>query len=284
MKRAAAVLGLVALARAGDLAPTAGAYGATLGAGAATAAERSAFGQNPAALRPGAFGLRLDSHRPYGLDDLGVAEAGLFLDGKRAGLSCDWRVTSIAGFYSEHGFRLAPSVRILARDGFPGILDFGYGLSVWRAELAGMAPEWDGSQEAGAAWRPWPRLKAGAFAAGLPLHPAATLPGRVMQFGLEADSRAPSSGGNAGESGQALRLDFRKSGDGAWKVLASLTANPHPGVEASVGVAARPFRMAAGLALSWRGFRVRQAIRYHRYLGRTWISGLGYERTSGGGP
>lgn len=276
-------LWLAAMAQAGNLAPTAGEYGASLGAGAATAAERSAFGQNPAALRPGVFGLRLDCHRPYGVEDLSVAEAGLSLDGERAGLACDWRVTSIAGLYSEHGFRLAPSVRILARDGFPGTLDLGYGFSAWRSELPGAAPIWDPSQEAGVAWRPWPRLKAGAFAAGLPLRLASTFPGRIMQFGLEADSRAPGSTGNAEALGQVLRLDFRKSGDGGWKALASLSASPHPGVEACVGVAARPFQIAAGLGLAWQGIRIRQAIRYHRYLGRTWLSGLDYERAAGPG-
>jgi hypothetical protein len=280
---AAAGLGLVALAQAGNLAPTAGAYGATLGAGAATAAERSGFGQNPAALRPDAFGLRLDCHRPYGMDDLGVAEAGASLDGKRAGLACDWRVTSITDLYSEQGFRLAPSVRILARDAFPGTLDLGYGISAWRSALAGSAPAWDPSQEAGVAWRPWPRLKAGAFAAGLPLHPAATLPGRFMQIGLEADSRDPEAIGKYGALAQVLRLDFRKSGDGAWKALASLSVRPYGGVEASVGVAARPFQIAAGMALAWQGFRIRQALRYHRYLGRTWLSGLDYERATGPG-
>lgn len=280
---AAAVLWFAAVAQAANLAPTAGTYAATLGAGAATAAERSSFGQNPAALRPGAFGLRLDCHRPYGVEDLGVAEAGLSLDGGRAGLACDWRTTSIAGVYSEHGFRMAPSVRILARDGFPGTLDLGYGISAWRTVFSGGAPAWDPSQEAGVAWRPWPRLKAGAFAAGLPFHPTADLPGRIMQFGFEADSRAPGSAANGEALGQALRLDFRKSGDGGWKALASLSAVPHPGLEASVGVAARPFQIAAGVALAWRGFRIRQAIRYHRYLGRTWMSGLGYERAADAG-
>ncbi len=285
MKSAAAAGGLwlAALAQAGTLSPVAGEYGATLGAGAATAAERSGFGQNPAALRPGTLGLRLDGYRPYGLDDLGVAEAGMSWDGKRAGLACDWRVTSIAGLYSEQGFRLAPSVRLLAREAFPGTLDLGYGISAWRTALPGTAPAWDPSQEAGVAWRPWPRLKAGAFAAGLPLHPAAASPGRIMQIGLEADSRNPEAIGNPRAMAQVLRLDFRKSGDGAWKALASLSVRPHPGVEASIGVAARPFQIAAGAGLAWQGFRIRQAIRYHRYLGRTWLSGLGYERGTGPG-
>jgi hypothetical protein len=277
-----AVAGLcfAALAQAGNLGLTSGAYGATLGAGGATAAERSAFGQNPAALHAGAFGLRLDCHRPFGLEDLAVAEAGFSLDGRRAGLACDWRATSIADLYSEHGFRLAPSVRILTREGFPGTFDFGYGISAWRSALPGTGPVWSPSQEAGVVWRPWPRLKAGAFAAGLPLHPASAYPDRIMQFGLEADSRLEGSPGDAEAFRQILRLDFRKSGDGAWRALASLSASPHAGMEATVGVAARPFQIAAGLGLSWRGLRIRQAMRYHRYLERTWLSGLDYERVT----
>ena len=282
---AAAGLWFAAIAQAGNLAPVTGIYGATLGAGAATAAERSAFGQNPAALRPGVLGLRLDCHRPYGLEDLGVAESGLAWDGKHAGLSCDWRVTSITGVYDEQGFRLAPSVRIFARAGFPGALDLGYGFIAWREASAGGAAFWDKSQEAGLAWRPWPRLKVGAFATGIPLRPDASSPGRILQFGFEADSHAPEAAGMtgmAGALGQILRLDFRKSGDGPWRALASVSASPHPAVEGSVGVAAGPFRISAGIGLAWRGLRVRQAVRYHRYLGRTWLSGLAYERAPTG--
>jgi hypothetical protein len=270
------------LAQAGNLAPASGIYGASLGAGAATAAERSAFGQNPAALRPGVLGLRLDCHRPTGVEDLGVAEAGLAWDGERAGLSCDWRVTSITDVYDEQGFRLAPSVRILARPGFPGTLDFGYGFIAWRGAMEGGAPYWDQSHEAGLAWRPWPRFKVGAFATGIPLRPDASAPGRILQFGFEADSRAPPARGKAGALGQILRLDFRKSGEGPWRALASLSARPHPAVEGYLGVAADPFRIAAGIGLAWRGLRVRQAVRYHRYLGRSWLSGIGFERSAAG--
>jgi hypothetical protein len=42
--------------RAGNQGLASGIYGATLGAGAATASERCAWGQSPAALRPGEGG------------------------------------------------------------------------------------------------------------------------------------------------------------------------------------------------------------------------------------
>jgi hypothetical protein len=97
-----------------------------------------------------------------------------------------------------------------------------------------------------------------------------------VQFGLEADNRAPDAAGRPEAPAQILRLDFRKGGEGPWRALASISALPHPGVEATLGLAARPFQAAAGLSLAWRGFRVREAARYHRYLGRTLLTGLDY--------
>ena len=93
-------------------------------------------------------------------------------------------------------------------------------------------------------------------------------------MGLEADSRAPDAAGTPAARGQILRLDFRKNGDGPWRALASISAHPFPAAEASLGLAAHPFQAAAGLSLAWRGLRVREAARYHRYLGRTLLTGL----------
>lgn len=273
-----ACLALACPARGANLAPASGIYGATLGAGAATAAERAAFGQNPAALRPGGYGLRLDFHRPYGMADLRVGETGIYADGRRLGASFDWRVTSITDAYSEQGFRLAGAWRALDREAFPGRVDIGYGAAAWRTALAGAGPEWEAGQEAGIAWRPWPRLKAGGFAAGMPWPPHRDAPGRILQIGLEADSRAPDAAGNPGATGQTLRLDFRKNGDGPWRALASISAHPIPSAEASLGLAAHPFQAAAGVSLAWRGLRLREAARYHRYLGRTLLTGLSFGR------
>jgi hypothetical protein len=99
-----------------------------------------------------------------------------------------------------------------------------------------------------------------------------------MQFGLEADSHAPDAAGTSQVLGQILRLDFRKNGDGPWRALASISAHPLPAVEASLGLAAHPFQAAAGVGLAWRGIRVREAARYHRYLGRTLLTGLDFAR------
>jgi hypothetical protein len=273
---AAGTLALACAAQGGNLAPASGIYGATLGAGAATGAERSAFGQNPASLSPGSYGLRLDYHRPYGVEDLEVAEAGAYFDTGNLGAACDWRVTSITDVYSEQGFRWAAAWRVIGREGFPGVVDLGYGLTAWRAAFAGAMPAWELGQEAGIAWRLCPRLKAGAFAAGLPWLPSRNAPGRILQIGLEADSRAPEAVGASRPMGQILRLDFRKSGDGPWRALASISAHPLPAAEASLGLAAHPFQAAAGVSLAWRGFRVREAARYHRYLGRTLLTGLDF--------
>jgi hypothetical protein len=212
------------------------------------------------------------------LEELEVAEAGAWFDRGRAGAACDWRVTTITDVYSEQGFRLAAAGRLVGREGFPGALDLGYGITAWRAVLAGDAPEWELGQEAGIAWRPWPRFKAGAFAAGLTRRPDRNAPGRILQIGLEADSRAPDAAGRSEAPAQILRLDFRKQGKRPWRTLASISAHPVPAVEASLGLGAHPFQAAAGVSLAWRGIRVRAAARYHRYLGRTLLTGLDFAR------
>lgn len=258
--------GLVA---AGNQAPGSGAYAGSLGAGAATGVERTGFGGNPAAFTPGGFGLRIDTHHPYGLEDLQVAEAGIFVDVARAGVSLDWRNTGLETLWREQGFRFAAAARLLESPRFPGRLDAGFAATAWRTEWPGRIPEWSTAAETGLIWIPWRGIRAGAFGAG-------PWPGRadgdhILHFGFEARNRGweafPAS------IGQALRLDFRKKGESPWRALASLAIRPHPACEFSAGLASPPFQASAGCALAWRGFRVRQALRYHRYLGRTWLSG-----------
>jgi hypothetical protein len=287
-KMAALLLAWAQTVAAGNLSLASGGYGGSLGAGGATAAERSAFGQNPAALSPGRFGLRLDFHRPYGLGDLQVAEAGASADLSHAGIALDWRETTIAGWYAEQGFQCAPSYRFGGAGRFPGSLDLGLALAAWRTAWPGRPPTWSLSQGAGFAWRPLPRLKAGGFAAGLPAQADGPRMDRVFQFGLEASDRDPeAAAARDGESGaaerrtggsQILRLDFRKTGATPWRALASLSVRPHPSFELTGGLAAPPFQLSLGCRLSWRGTRIHQALRYHRYLGRTWLTGLAYSR------
>jgi hypothetical protein len=264
-------------ARGGNLAPVTGAYGGSLGAGAATAAERSGFGQNPAALRPGRFGAHAHFHRPFGMDELQVAEAGLFADGSRFGAALDWRETGVEGWYGEEAFRAAPGLRLGSPRGFPGELDLGMEWEYWRTRWPGGGETSFWSHGFGAAWRMLPRLKAGAFAAGLPLDGGAARIDRILQWGLEADSRDPDQAAGASPSAlQVLRLDFRKTGNTPWRVLASLAVRPHPAVEFTGGLANPPFQASLGVRLSWRGAEWHQALRYHRYLGRTWLSGLAW--------
>lgn len=258
-------------AAAGNLALASGAYAGTLGAGAATGADRSAFGGNPAALAPGRFGLRFDCHRPYALEDLQVAEAGLFADAARFGTGLDWRTTGIEGLWREQGFRISTAARLFQATGLPGRMDAGAAWVAWRQDWQEREPAWSATPAAGLIWTPWPRIKAGAFWSGR--FPAGTDGERILQFGFEARCRA------RGEEkvGQALRLDFRKTGGSIWRALASLSIRPHPACEFTGGLASQPFQASAGCALAWRGFRVRQALRYHRYLGRTWLSGADWE-------
>ena len=291
---AAWMLAAAGSAWGGNQALVTGAYGGTLGAGAATAAERSAFGQNPAALRPGRFGIHAHFHRPFGLEELQVAEAGVFADGGRFGASFDWRGTGVEGLYGEQALQAGQTFRWgRTGDGFPGVLDLGLSWDWRQAAWPGGRNTNAWSHGFGAAWRVLPRFKAGAFLAGLPLdEDGAGRMDRVLQWGLEADSRDPDppSGSRAGNSGspgspsgalQALRLDFRKTGETPWRVLASLSLSPHPAVELTGGLANPPFQASLGIRFAWQGLEWHQAVRYHRYLGRTWLSGLAYSRSLG---
>ncbi len=294
------LLWIAAPGECGNQALVSGAYAATLGAGGATAAERSAFGQNPAALRPGCLGLRLDFHRPYGMDELAVAEAGGFLDGSRWGVSAEWRQTAVEGLYSEQGYQITQSLRLGGMGGgFPGVLDLGLAWSGWSSQWPEGRSSLAWSHGLGAAWRPFHRLKAGVFMLGLPLGAVnggaigsgvgignGDATDRVWQWGLEADSRDPDpvpgqAGSQTAGPSQILRLDFRKTGNAPWRTLASLSIRPHPSLELTGGFSGPPFQASMGIRVAWAGWECRQALRYHRYLGRTWLSGLAYSRLIG---
>jgi hypothetical protein len=257
----------------------AGQHGAGLGAGGAVGAERSAYGRNPAALLPGHAGFHMHFHRPFGLEELSVAEAGLFWDRTRWGAGIDWRQTGAEALYREQGFTVTQTLRWGAPGGgFPGVLDAGAGWTGWRVEMPGREPAVAWSQGFGAIWRLPPRLKAGAFALGLPV---GIRKGqgydRVLQWGVEACNRDPEKAGQS--TLQVLRLDFRKSGETPWRSLASLSFDPHPAFRIAAGLAHPPFQIAFGIRVRWQGLELDQALRHHRYLGKTWLSGLAYSRS-----
>jgi hypothetical protein len=257
---------------AGNQSLVTGFYAGSLGAGGATAAERSGFGQNPAALRPDRIAAHADFHRPYGLDGLQVAEAGISGDAGFFGAAFDWRETGVEGLYDEHGLQTSQTLRLgRAGSAFPGFLDLGASWTRWQSIWPDGSREIAWSHGFGAVWRPVPRFKAGAFAAGLPLEAGAPeRTDRILQWGLEADSRDP----DGDDALQVLRLDFRKTADTPWRILASLSLRPHPVVEFTAALANPPFQGSLGIRLAWQGAEWRQALRYHRYLGRTWLSGL----------
>lgn len=262
-------------ASAGNQALVTGLYAGSLGAGGATAAERSGFGQNPAALRPGRIGAHADFHRPYGMDGLQVADAGISADAAWFGAAFDWRETGVEGLYGEQGLQAAQTLRCGRASAFPGILDLGASWILWRSFWPGGGREIAWSHGFGAVWSPIPRFKAGAFAAGLPLEPdAPERTDRILQWGVAAYSRDPDGEGLL----QALRLDFRETADTPWRILASMSLRPHPAVEFTAGLANPPFQGSLGIRLAWKGAEWSQALRYHRYLGRTWLSGFAYSR------
>jgi hypothetical protein len=273
-------------ARGGNQALVTGAYGGSLGAGGATAAERSAFGQNPAALRPGRIGAHAHFHRPFGLDELQVAEAGVFADGRRFGAAFDWRETGVDGLYAEQALQAAQTLRLgRSGAGFPGVLDLGLSWDRRQESWPGGRTTTAWSHGFGAAWRMHPRFKAGAFLAGMPLETeGAGRRDRVLQWGMDAVSRDPDGAESHGTGSlQTLRLDFRKTGDTPWRALASLSLSPHPSVELTGGLANPPFQASLGIRFAWQGMEWYQAIRYHRYLGRTWLSGFAYSHSMGTG-
>lgn len=273
----------------GNLGLASGVYGATLGAGAAAAAERCAWGQSPAAFRPGEAGFLLHVHRPFGLEEIRVAEAGGFWDFRRTGLGISWRQTAVEDLFSEHGFEGQVSRRLGGGPGadFPGSLDLGGAWSLWRRATAGRAAEAAGAQGYGLVWHLLPRLRAGVQARGLPLAGPRGLRERVSgamdgseaawQWGFEAGSGRQPPGGDFPD--QSLRFDFRRTGRSDWRMLAGLSIRPHPSAEFTAGLASAPFQFSLGLRMAWSGFEIHQAYRQHRHLGATWLSSLGYART-----
>jgi hypothetical protein len=281
MFRAASLLLVLATleARGGNQGLASGVYGASLGAGGGAGSERIAAGGNPAALRPGGTGVLLHFHRPFGLDELRVLEAGIYRDGVRAGLGACWRQTGAAELYLERTLEAAFAWRLGRKDGgFPGPLDIGGAWSFRSVEVAGREGAFAGRHGYGAVWRPIPRLAAGGFLRGLPLgrsHPgAAREQERIWQWGLEAAAGAP--GRPEGRAVQILRFDMRKTGHADWRALASLALRPHPALEASAGLASAPFQLSLGVRLAWGGLEFHQAFRRHRDLGAGWLSSLGF--------
>ncbi len=261
---------------------TTGIYAATLGAGGATAAEREAFGQNPAAFCPSQFGrvragFHLDFHQPYGMEDLRVADAGAFCDFSRGGLSIAWRQTEVEGLLQEQGWSIHPAIGLhYVWGGYPIKVDLGGSWTWWRTHLVQEKPISEASQGLGFVWQVLPRFKAGAFTNGSVFSwNASRYSENIWQWGFEANSRNPNESKGMRLS-QTLHLDFRKVEGRPWRSLAGFTLYPHPALRLSAGFGTPPFQVSAGLMLSWEGLQWYQSLRYHRYLGRTFLSGVAF--------
>lgn len=270
-------------ASASDPGAVAGIQGATLGAGAAVAAERRAGGQNPAAFSPNRLGLLLHAHRPFGMDGLIIAEAGASRDGERWGFGATWRQIGAEEIFLGQTLEAQAARRLAILPGpLPGSIVLGSVLSATRRGTAGRETAWDYRHGHGATWRPVPALGIGVFARGL-----GVLSGRgaaggdgeaslIRQVGVEA--RAPRG---AGDATQSLRFDLKKTGNGDWRALASLSISPHPAFEAAAGLSSAPFRFSLGLRASVGRLAAWQAFRHHGTLGPTWLSSLGFEGAPG---
>jgi hypothetical protein len=265
-------------ASASDPGAVAGIHGATMGAGAAAASERRAGSQNPAAFAPSRRGFLLHAHRPFGLEDLAVVEAGASRDGERWGFGATWRQIGAEELFLGQSLEVQAARRLGPFPGpLPGTLDLGSAFSVTRRVTAGRETAWDYRHGHGATWRPVPALAIGAFARGLAAPfgggEAASL---IRQIGVEA--RAPRGAGGASQS---LRFDLRRTGSGDWRALASLSLSPHPAFEAAAGLSSAPFRFSLGIRIAWGGLAVWQAFRHHGALGPTWLSSRGFAGAPG---
>ncbi len=291
---------LLSCARAQGIEVSGGAYAGTLGAGAATAEDRLALGANPAAISPGTFGLAMDWHRPYGIPGLGVGDFGVYRDAERLGLAAHWRDTGVEGLYREEDFEGTVSWSFFGKGKGKGNGDvatvasgknsgegiiIGYSLLGSQSEIYGEAKTFAARQSLGAIWHPLPTLAFGGFVRGFPEYSFgddfSRSSQRVVEFGATARTRCARPTGSPGDTaqpetgiGQSLSLDFRKNGDTPWKTLAALTLSPHPCLRICVGLANPPFQASLGIALDWGRIRILQALRYHRYLGQTWLSGI----------
>jgi hypothetical protein len=228
---------------------------------------------------PGEAGLQFQFHRPFGLEDLSVAEAGGYWDFRRLGSSLAWRQTAVADIYREQGWEYRQSYRLGGDGAWPGTLDLGGALTGWLLAFPGKTAA-GFSQGFGAVWRPVAPLKLGAFADGIPLGGGDFVSAPVYQLGIEALARSGRRAAAAPDAfpAQAVRLDFRKTGGLPWRALASLSLSPHRALQISAGLASPPFQLSLGLKLRWGGCEIVQAYRYHRYLGGTFLSGLGFSR------
>jgi hypothetical protein len=259
--------------------PVAGSFGGSLGAGAALGLEPSAWGGSPATLLSSPWGFHLHAHHPFGLEEIGVFEAGGHLRLGRYGGALTAHQVEVEDLYRAQDAELRLSRRFGKVGNFPGTLDFGGGWSLGTVALSGHPRAFGAAQAYGLAWRPLPRLAAGMMARNLPL--GARLSdmggdwedrGLVWQAGLEACSADPGSGGMR----QSLRFDLRKTGGSAWRSLAALGIRPHPAVEAIASLSSDPFQFSLGLRASWAGWSFHQAFRHHRWLGGTGLSTLAF--------
>lgn len=271
-----------ATSRAGENGgPTAGAYAASLGAGAALGLEPSAWGGTPAALIPGSLGFLLHAHHPFGMEELGVGEVGAHGYARRFGGGFSFRQLRVTDLYMERSVEIRIAARLLPSGTWAGTLDAGLSLSADRVDLAGREGAFGGGQGLGLIWRPLPRLAAGLMARGMPLGRGMDRDwedqGLLWQAGLEARSGGRESGGPV----QVLRFDLRKTGASAFRSLASYGVSPHPAVEATAALSSAPFRFSLGLKAAWGGFAFHQAWRHHRWLGGEALPSLGYTRPPG---
>lgn len=287
---------------ADNMAVTTGEYASSMGAGAATAMEYVAFGQNPAAFSAKNFnsttsqkteknfGLRLDFNRPFGLEEMSVSDLGAYCDLNHIGLGWGYRQTAVEDVYRETGYQINPRFNFGAnKPSLLGSIQLGMQITYWRQEMVAEKTIWKINQGFGGVWRPLPQLALGGFVQGLPLWNGNTKPMEAGNFTDELIWQWGLTVKNTSEKqppknifDQELHIDFRKMGELPLRVSGAYSLGLNPWVKWSLGVCTPTFQIATGVKIGWGGLALNQALRYHRYLGRTSLSGLAYSSSSSG--
>lgn len=270
--------------------PVSGVLAATLGAGAATGAERAAWDGTAAAFEPGTAGILLHAHRPFGMGELAVLEAGAWRDGRRLGLAAAWTQVEVEELYLGQGWELRAACRLGREERGPaGKWVAGAALAWERRTAAGRPAEEAWRQGYGLTWRPSSRIALGLMAREIPLGRGLAGDwedqGMSWQWGMEAGS-GPAAPGRARKAqgsgmGQTLRFDLRKTGAAPWRTLAAWSLRPHPSVEATAGLSSAPFQFSLGLRAAWAGWSFHHALRHHRHLGASRLSTLAWSTGPG---
>lgn len=289
-----------------------GNYAASMGAGAATGNEPVAIGQNPAAFQSlmrnqssayleesadkekgysGLYGLQFNYHHPFGIDVMSESNFGTYCDFNHIGMAMYYRETSVADLYRERGIALNPRFHFpysgftfpFLNSRISGAIDLGWQINYWSTEVMEESSKWKINNGFGAVWHLLPQFSLGGFVQGVPIFFedserdfSQTI---IYQWGVTASHPLKIWSNVDGQKinlNQIVQLDFRRTADLPQSILGSYSLGINRFLQFTVGLSTPPFQTSFGVKMGFGGFNCNQSLRYHRYLGNTVFSGLGY--------